>query len=69
VIGFVIASVAGIFVLSMALSIVQFRTATPLAFRCMRCEREFQRPPHKRYPRTCPHCGARDWATGARSSP
>jgi hypothetical protein len=40
-----------------------FRRLTPLVFRCRRCDREFLRPPHRRFPVACPHCHARDWST------
>ncbi|HEY1812489.1 MAG TPA: hypothetical protein VGG74_09100 [Kofleriaceae bacterium] len=39
-----------------------FATIAPLAFRCTRCDREFRRQPHRRFPRSCPHCGAHDWS-------
>jgi len=57
-----IACIAGILVLSIAMSIVQFRRTTPLVFRCVRCGAEFQQAPHRDFPRACRRCGARDWA-------
>jgi rRNA maturation endonuclease Nob1 len=59
---FVIAVVGGMLLLAVGLTIVQFRSVTPLAFRCVKCEREFRRPPHHDFPDACPGCGARDWA-------
>ncbi|HEU4726336.1 MAG TPA: hypothetical protein VFT22_00535 [Kofleriaceae bacterium] len=56
------AVIAGIVVLSIALSIVQYRRMTPLVFRCARCGVEFRRAPYRAFPRACPGCGARDWA-------
>jgi rRNA maturation endonuclease Nob1 len=38
-----------------------FRRMTPLVFRCQRCERDFEQAAHRRFPRVCPRCGARDW--------
>jgi Zn finger protein HypA/HybF involved in hydrogenase expression len=38
-----------------------FQGMTPLAFRCRRCDREFLRRPHRRFPTACPLCRARDW--------
>lgn len=40
---------------------IAFRRMTPLIFRCRRCEREFRRAAHRRFPAVCPRCGARDW--------
>ena len=39
-----------------------FREMVPLAFHCRRCDRDFQRPAHRRFPRRCPHCHRRDWS-------
>jgi hypothetical protein len=38
-----------------------FRRMTPLVFRCRRCDHEFHRAAHRRFPAVCPRCGARDW--------
>jgi hypothetical protein len=35
----------------------------PLSYRCLRCDREFRRRPHKRFPDACPLCHARDWSS------
>jgi len=40
---------------------IAFRWMTPLVFRCRRCDREFLRAAHRRFPAVCPRCGARDW--------
>jgi hypothetical protein len=40
---------------------IAFRRMTPLIFRCRRCDRDFRRAPHRRFPAACPLCGARDW--------
>jgi len=58
----VCAVVASILLLSMGLSLVEWRRVTPLAFRCVRCGEEFRQPPHHDYPRECPRCHARDWS-------
>ncbi len=42
-------------------SAIAFRRMTPLIFRCRRCDRDFRRAPHRRFPAACPLCGARDW--------
>ena len=46
---------------TVAFTALAFRTMTPLAFHCMRCDREFRRKPWKRFPARCPACGADDW--------
>lgn len=38
-----------------------FQRTPPLVFRCRRCNREFLRKPHRRFPAACPLCRARDW--------
>ena len=40
-----------------------FQGMTPLVFRCRRCNRDFLRKPHRRFPDTCPLCRATDWNT------
>jgi len=40
-----------------------FKGLTPNAFHCGRCDRDFQRKAWRRFPKTCKHCGARDWNT------
>lgn len=45
----------------LALGALTFRRMTPLVFRCRRCDREFRRPAHRRFPAACPRCGAQDW--------
>jgi DNA polymerase II large subunit len=57
------AIVAAIVLVSVGLSIAQFRKITPLAFRCLRCGAVFHQPPHLPSPGSCPRCGATDWAT------
>jgi len=59
----VVAVVAVLVLLSMGLTIVEFRKLTPLAFRCHRCGAEFRQPAHREFPRACPRCRAEDWAT------
>ncbi len=54
--------VASIALLSVALSIVEFRRRIPLAFTCQRCGYEFRQASHRDYPPACPRCHARDWA-------
>jgi hypothetical protein len=49
--------------LGLALNRSAFKGMTPLAFRCRRCDREFRRLPQRGFPRSCPHCRARDWNT------
>jgi len=44
------------------LGALTFRRMAPLIFRCRRCDREFQRAAHRRFPAVCPRCGARDWS-------
>ena len=47
-----------------------FRRVERQLYRCTRCAREFTRAAHRRYPRRCPRCGARDWsATSSPGSP
>lgn len=41
---------------------VQYRTITPLAFHCRRCDRDFEQAAHLPFPRVCPRCAATDWA-------
>lgn len=38
-----------------------FRRLTPFVFHCRRCDRRFRGAAHRDFPRSCPHCGARDW--------
>ena len=38
-----------------------FKGMTPSVFHCSRCDRDFERKAWRRFPRTCSHCGARDW--------
>jgi len=57
-----IAFIAIVTLASIAMTIVQFRKITPLAFRCTKCGNEFRQAPHRDYPRACPRCHARDWA-------
>jgi hypothetical protein len=57
-----IAAIAILVLVSVALSILQFRRATPLVFCCVRCGIEFRRAPHRDFARACPGCGAHDWA-------
>ena len=45
----------------LALGALAFRRLTPLVFHCRRCDRDFLRPPHRRFPTACPRCGAHDW--------
>lgn len=60
-------AVAALFALPIGVAVLAgflaFRRMTPLAYRCGRCGRDFQRAAHRRFPAACPHCGARDWAT------
>jgi hypothetical protein len=44
------------------LGVMTFRGMTPLVYRCRRCNQDFLRAPHRRFPAICPHCGARDWS-------
>jgi hypothetical protein len=55
--------VGAIVLVSVGLGIVEMRRRTPLAYRCRRCGAEFAQPPHRDFPRECPNCHARDWAT------
>ena len=43
------------------LGLFAFGRVTPLVFRCRRCDRTFRQPPHRAFPRACPHCGDADW--------
>ena len=43
------------------LGAMTFRRMTPLVFRCQRCNREFHRAVHRRFPAACPLCRANDW--------
>jgi Zn finger protein HypA/HybF involved in hydrogenase expression len=55
---------AFIIIVSIVLTLAEHRRrTTPLAFRCVQCGAEFRRSPHRHYPRACPRCGARDWAS------
>jgi len=47
--------------LAVLISMRAFYGMTPLVFRCRRCNREFFRKPHLRFPTACPRCHARDW--------
>jgi Zn finger protein HypA/HybF involved in hydrogenase expression len=38
-----------------------FQGMTPLVFRCRRCNGEFRRRPHRRFPVACPRCRSRHW--------
>lgn len=38
-------------------------TRDPLHYRCLRCAGEFRRPPHHKFPETCPRCGSREWSS------
>ncbi len=38
-----------------------FRRMTPLAFHCRRCDGDFTRKAHLRFPTICPRCHAADW--------
>jgi hypothetical protein len=49
--------------LALFLGHVQFRSVTPLAFRCRHCSHDFRQPPHHDFPASCPRCGARDWSS------
>lgn len=60
-----IAFIAIITLASIAMTIVQFRRITPLAFLCQKCGHEFHQAPHRDYPRKCPRCHARDWSMSA----
>jgi hypothetical protein len=48
-------------VVVLSFTALSFRNMTPLAFRCVRCDREFRRKPWKRFPARCPTCHADDW--------
>ncbi|MBA3460493.1 MAG: hypothetical protein H0T46_11060 [Deltaproteobacteria bacterium] len=56
------AIVTVILVISVGLSIVEFRKITPLAFRCTKCGVQWNQPPHLSSPPECRRCGATDWA-------
>ena len=56
-----IAIVAVIGLVSVALTIVEFRKMKPLLFRCERCKATFRQPPHEDFPGHCPVCHATDW--------
>jgi Zn finger protein HypA/HybF involved in hydrogenase expression len=57
----VVALVAIPIVVSALLGAVTFRRIARLVFHCRRCDRDFQRPPHRAFPVICPLCRARDW--------
>ena len=57
----VIAMFALPFVVAVFCGIMVFRGMPPLVYRCRRCEREFHRAAHRRFPAVCPLCRARDW--------
>jgi Zn finger protein HypA/HybF involved in hydrogenase expression len=38
-----------------------FHSMVPLVFRCRRCDRDFLRKAHRRFPTACPRCHARNW--------
>jgi hypothetical protein len=48
-------------VITLFLGVTAFRRATPLVFRCRRCDRYFYRAPYRNFPTACPRCHARDW--------
>jgi hypothetical protein len=50
--------------MSVALTIVEFRKMKSLVFRCQRCQAEFRQPPHQDFPSRCPACHATDWNVG-----
>jgi len=52
-------------IVSLFAGAMTFRRLTPLVFRCQRCDREFRRPAHRRFPDSCPLCHARDWSSGS----
>jgi hypothetical protein len=62
VIAVTVTVVAIIVLVSVGLSIVEFRRFTPLVFRCRRCGIDFLQAPYLEFPRACPRCHARDWA-------
>ena len=43
------------------LGVMAFRRMTPLVYRCRRCDRDFCRAAHRKFPTACPRCQARDW--------
>jgi len=47
--------------LAVLISMRAFSGMTRLVFRCRRCNRDFFRKPHLRFPVACPRCHARDW--------
>ncbi len=53
--------IGGPLVIAVFFGWVQYRTLTPLVFRCRRCAREFRQPPHHAFPRACPRCGSQTW--------
>lgn len=38
-----------------------FHGLPPLVFHCRRCSKRFLKRPYQRFPKSCPHCRARDW--------
>ena len=62
---FIAGLLAFLLVVSFGLSSLEARRREqPLAFRCTRCNADFQQAPHLAFPEACPSCGARDWAKG-----
>jgi predicted Zn-ribbon and HTH transcriptional regulator len=57
--------VAAIVLMSVGLTVVEFRKMTPLVFECLRCGHEFRQPPHLDFPTECPSCHAPDWNSKA----
>lgn len=45
--------------------ILAFRTVTPLAYHCGRCDRSFTRASHRGFPTECPRCHSRAWNDAA----
>jgi len=57
--------VAAIVLVSVGLTVVEFRKMTPLVFECLRCGHEFRQAPHLDFPSECPSCHAPDWNSKA----
>jgi len=55
--------------IALLLGLLSFRREPPLVFLCTSCTHMFRRAAHKRFPRACPRCHARDWACPAGSIP
>jgi rubrerythrin len=60
-IAFAAAAVAVIVLISVGLTVVEFRKIKPLLYHCRRCGHDFKRPAHEEFPATCPKCAACDW--------